>query len=89
MTESILNLIACIGFAVFLIGIISIWKSKGDNKKRGWALVTAGQVLVLPYATVNLITERNTLFRIVFLIIWASVFVAMYYLMSSNEPTKK
>jgi hypothetical protein len=88
MIEAILNVVAFVGFLVFLIGAILNWRSKG-SEKANWILITIGQTLVLPYATVNLITERNLLYGVAFIVILAVILIGVYYLAKDNKKTKK
>lgn len=95
MIEVILNVIAFVGFLVFLIGaILNLicailnWRGKG-SEKANWILITIGQTLMLPYATVNLITERNLLYGVAFIVILAVILIGVYYLAKDNKKTKK
>ena len=88
MIEVILNVVAFVGFLVFLIGAILNWRGKG-SEKANWILITIGQTLMLPYATVNLITERNLLYGIAFIVILAVILIGVYYLAKDNKKTKK
>ncbi len=88
MIEAVLNVIAFVGFLVFFIGAILNWRGKG-SEKANWILITIGQTLVLPYATVNLITERNLLYGVAFIIILAVILIGVYCLTKDNKKTEK
>jgi len=88
MIEAVLNVIAFVGFLVFLIGAILNWRGKG-SEKANWILITIGQTLVLPYATVNLITERNLLYGVAFIVILAVILIGVYCLAKDNKKTEK
>jgi predicted acyltransferase len=85
MTTAIFTSMAYIGFFMFIVGSILIFKEK-ENKK-SWLVWTAGQTLVLPLATHNVIEGRSSMPWVAFVIILVTVFVGIYNL-SRNEKKK-
>jgi hypothetical protein len=82
MTTTIFTLIACVGFSMFIIGLIPIFK--GNVKKKNWYLWTTGQVLVLPLASQNTFTENTLVFWICFVAVLGAIIVGIYNLGESN-----
>jgi hypothetical protein len=73
---------ACVGFVMFIIGLIPIFK--GNLKKKNWYLWTAGQVLVLPLASQNTFNEGTLMFWICFVAVLGAIIVGIYKLGESN-----
>lgn len=83
MTTTIFTIMACVGFVMFIIGLIPIFK--GNAKKKNWYLWTIGQVLILPLASQNTFEENTLTLWICFVGILSTIIVGIYYLGESKE----
>lgn len=77
MTLTILWVIAVIGTALTGASIF--------QKKQKYTLLAAGQMLVAPCATVNLLTESGILWKIIFAIVLLSGLIAVFNLASDTK----
>ena len=77
MTLTILWVIAVIGTALTGASLF--------QKKQKYTLLAAGQMLVAPVATVNLLTESGILWKIIFATVLLSGLIAVFNLASDTK----
>jgi len=78
MTQTVLWIIAVIGTALACVSLF--------QKRKNYALLAAGQMLVAPYATFNLLTESGILWKFIFAVVLLAGLIAVFNL---NGNTKK
>ena len=79
MTQTVIWIIAVIGTALACVFVF--------QKKKNYALLAAGQMLVAPYATFNLLTENGMLWKIIFVLVVLAGLIAVYCL-AVNQKEK-
>ncbi len=84
-TQVVLWIIAGIGTILAGTAIFQASTTKGETKKSSFALFAAGQMLVTPYATFNLLTESGILWKIIF----AAVLLSGLYAVCRLTENKK
>lgn len=84
MTQTILWVIAVIGTVLAGVSLFQMFTTKGKTKRSTHALLAAGQMLITPYATFNLLTESGMLWKFVFVFVLLPGLIAVHNL-SKNE----
>lgn len=84
-TQLILWILAGIGVILAGKALFQVTATKSGVKKGDLALLAAGQMLVSPYATFNLITESGILWKIVFVGVLVPGLIAVYYLANNKK----
>ena len=77
MTQTILWVIAVIGTVLAGVSLF--------QKKQKYTLLAAGQMLVAPCATFNLLTESGILWKIIFAVVLLAGLRAVFYLAVNQE----
>jgi len=85
MTQAVLWVMGAIGTILACITIFKLWTTKGTTKKSTWALLATGQMLVTPYATVNLLTETGILWKVIFVVVLLAGLIAVFNLASYTK----
>jgi hypothetical protein len=84
-TQVVLWIMGAIGAILACIAIFQLWTTKGTTKKSTWALLATGQMLVTPYATVNLFTESGILWKFIFVAVLLAGLIAVFSLTSHSK----
>lgn len=77
-TQVVLWIIGGIGTILAFVALYQILTTKGKTKKSSWSLFAAGQMLVTPYATFNLLTESGMLWKFIFAVVLLSGLIAVF-----------
>ena len=75
----IFTIIGIFGFILVCVAISDLFK-ENVNKKRHFALLAIGQILILPGATAHFIIKGNALSEYVFIAVLIAGLIAVYYL---------
>ncbi len=84
-TQVVLWIMSGIGTILACIAVFQLWITKGTTKKSTWALLATGQMLVTPYATVNLLTESGILWKFIFVAVLLAGLIAVFNLTSHSK----
>ena len=83
-TQVVLWIMGAIGAILACVALFKMFTTKAETKRSTWALLAAGQMLVTPYATFNLLTESGMLWKFIFVFVLLPGFIAVHNL-SKNE----
>jgi len=83
-TQVILWCICGIGVILACIALFQMFTTKGETKRSTLALLAAGQMLITPQATFNLLTESCMLWKFIFVFVLLPGLIAVHNL-SKNE----
>ena len=83
-TQVVLWIMGAIGAILDCVALFKMFTTKAETKRSTWALLAAGQMLVTPYATFNLLTESGMLWKFIFVFVLLPGFIAVHNL-SKNE----
>ena len=84
-TQVVLGILAGIGTILAGLALFHAYYTKWLTKRAAWALLAAGQTLVTPYATFNLLTEIGIMWKFVFAAVLLTGLVAAFNLASNTK----
>jgi len=84
-TQAILWIIGGIGVILTCVYIYQMFTTKGRTKRSTHALLATGQMLAIPYATVNLLTKSGIQWKLIFVVVILAGVIAIFNLVSDTK----
>jgi uncharacterized integral membrane protein len=84
-TQVILLIIGITGTILAFLSLYQMVTTKGEIKRSSCVLLATGQMLVSPYATLNLLTESGVQWKIIFVLVLLTGLIAVFNLASNTK----